>query len=170
MWLDDDGLTRCKVKGSPKLLQFILRGTWMSIQNFMASQPILVQSGPKWWTANVATKNAQKAQSEITEVEYLTRQSSFRGCVVRPVTHSWDQFETNKRNYKTVSLFLAIFVKALGQDRCILQSPSVSEVRCHQWVCKTFCLMDGKCTRVCNSKCVFCLKLKVQNKIGLPWS
>ncbi len=40
-----------KVGGSPKLLQFILRGTRMSLQNFMTIHPVVVeifQSGPKW--------------------------------------------------------------------------------------------------------------------------
>ncbi len=49
------GDARWKVKGSPKLLQFILWGPWMSEPNFIAIHPVVVeiglfQSRPKWWT------------------------------------------------------------------------------------------------------------------------
>ncbi len=44
---------RAKAMGSPKSLGFILWEPLMSLPNFMAINPIVVeifQSGPKWWT------------------------------------------------------------------------------------------------------------------------
>ncbi len=46
------GGARGNIRGSPKSVEFILWGTWTSVQNFMAIHPIVVEifhSGPKWW-------------------------------------------------------------------------------------------------------------------------
>ncbi len=48
--LQPAGGARGNVRGSPKSVGFIIWGPWMSVQNFMGIRPIVVETGPKWWT------------------------------------------------------------------------------------------------------------------------
>ncbi len=69
------GGARCKVRGPPTSVGFILWGAWAYVPNFMAIHPIveIFQSEPKWWT----DQQTDVASTTATLLAWLKIQAVF---------------------------------------------------------------------------------------------